>query len=88
MLCGLHAQSTPIRALDQPFDETVEVLVLIPTRSLIFEVIHEKGIIASYTIKNMLEDGLLCEEPKAYQVSLFNNGKAIGLIKYQINWVK
>lgn len=36
VLCGLHAQSTPVKPLGQDFDEKVEVLVLMPKRSLIF----------------------------------------------------
>jgi hypothetical protein len=31
---------------------------------------------------------MLNEQPKAFQVSLFNKDKAIGMIKYQLNWVK
>jgi hypothetical protein len=64
----------------------VEVLVLKPSNSLIFEVVHEKGVLASYTIKNVEE--VLSKEVKAYQVSLFNNERAIGLIKYKLTWVK
>jgi hypothetical protein len=62
------------------------VLVLKPNSSLSFEVVHEKGVLASYTIKNVEE--VLCTEAKAYQVSLFNHEKAIGLIKYKLTWVK
>ena len=50
--------------------------------------VHEKGILGSYTIKNAKEEGALNEEPKAFQVSVFNNEKAVGLIKYQLDWLK
>lgn len=85
---GIHAQSTPVRPLSETFDEVVEVLVLNPASSLTFDVVHEKGILASYTIKNAQEGGALNEQPKAFQVSVFNNDKAVGLIKYQLDWLK
>ena len=85
---GVHAQTTP-ECLDiKKFDETVEVLVLAPDLPMTFEVINDKGIIAMYKIKNISEGGVLKDEPKAYQVSLFNSDKAIGLIKYQLDWLK
>lgn len=31
---------------------------------------------------------MLNTEPKAFQVSLFNHDKAIGMIKYQLDWIK
>ena len=58
--CGLNAQSTPVRPLNEQFDETVEVLALKPNGNLSFEVVHEKGVLASYTIKNIQESGILC----------------------------
>lgn len=85
---GIHAQSTPVRPLDQPFDETVEVLVLAPKTNLTFDVVHDQGVLANYTVKNAEEGGMLNDEPKAFQVSLFNNEKAVGLIKYQLDWLK
>lgn len=85
---GIHAQTTAVRKLAEEFDETVDVLVLSPTMSLTFEVIHEKGIVGLYSIKNIEQGKVLQEQPKAYQVSLFNNDKAIGLIKYKIDWIK
>lgn len=84
----MFAQSTPVRPLDKPFDETVELLVLKPTMNLSFDVVHTQGILATYTIKNAEEGGMLNEQPKAFQVSLFNKDKAIGTIKYQLNWIK
>lgn len=56
--------------------------------NLSFEVVNEEGLIASYTISNIEKSNLLQEQTKAYQVSLFNNDKAVGLIKYQVDWVK
>lgn len=56
--------------------------------NLSFDVVHEKGILATYTIKNLQEAKVLLEDPKAYQVSLFNQGKAVGLIKYQLDWLR
>lgn len=54
--------------------------------SLSFDVVHDQGILANYVIENAQE--VLNEQPKAYQVSLFNNNKAIGNIKYQLDWIK
>lgn len=48
----MFAQSTPVRPLDKPFDETVELLILKPTMNLTFDVVHEQGILATYTVKN------------------------------------
>jgi hypothetical protein len=31
---------------------------------------------------------MLNEQPKAFQVSLFNMEKAVGTIKYQLDWIK
>jgi hypothetical protein len=50
-------------------------------------VVNEEGILAKYTIYDLLKSGLLIEQSKAYQVSLFNNEKAVGTIKYQIDWI-
>ena len=30
---------------------------------------------------------MLIKEAKAYQVSLFNNDKGVGMIKYKIDWI-
>lgn len=56
--------------------------------NLSFEVANDEGLIASYTITNIEKSNLLQENTKAYQVSLFNNDKAVGLIKYQVDWIK
>ena len=56
--------------------------------NLTFDVMHDQGILATYTIENMEKANILVNEPKAYQVSLYNNNKAIGLIKYQLDWIK
>lgn len=56
--------------------------------NLSFDVVHTKGILATYTVKNAQEGGMLNEQSKAFQVSLFNNDKAIGMIKYQLDWIK
>ena len=55
----MFAQSTPVRPLDQPFDETVELIILKPTMNLSFDVVHTQGILATYTIKNAEEGGML-----------------------------
>ena len=47
---GIHAQNTPVRPIDKNFNEAVELLVLNPNKSLSFDVIHEEGILGSYTI--------------------------------------
>ena len=85
---GVHAQSTPVKPLEESFDEVVEVLILHPTKSFTFDVVHDEGILATYTIQNAEEAGMMKEESKAYQVSLFNNEKPVGLIKYQLDWLK
>ena len=41
--------------------------------NLVFEVVNEEGILATYTIYDLEKSGLLICETKAYQVSLFNN---------------
>ncbi len=56
--------------------------------SLTFDVVNAEGILATYTIHNIEKSGLIREQTKAYQVSLFNNDKAAGMIKYQIDWIK
>jgi hypothetical protein len=56
---GFYAQSTPIRSLTEPFDEYVDLLVLHPSMNLSFDIVHEKGILATYTIKNAEEGGML-----------------------------
>ena len=85
---GIYAQTTPLRELGKPFDETLDLIILDPEMSLTFDVVHEKGVLATYTIKNSKEASILNEEAKAYQVSLFNQNKAVGLIKYQLDWLK
>lgn len=56
--------------------------------NLSFDIVHEKGILATYTIPNAQEGHMLPAETKAYQVSVFNNEKAVGLIKYQLDWIR
>lgn len=85
---GIHAQNTPVRPIDKNFNEAVELLVLNPNKSLSFDVIHEEGILGSYTIEDAEKGGVLNEETKAYQVSLFNTEKPVGMIKYQLDWLK
>jgi hypothetical protein len=53
-----------------------------------FDVVCSEGTLAKYTIYNMEQSNLLLPQTKAYQVSLFNQDKAVGTIKYQIDWVK
>ena len=59
-----------------------------PTMNLTFDVVNEEGILATYTIYNLEKSNILQETSKAYQVSLFNNDKSVGLIKYQLDWIK
>lgn len=66
----------------------MELIILKPTLNLTFDVVHTDGILATYTIKNAEEGGVLNENPKAFQVSVFNKDKAIGNIKYQVDWIK
>ena len=56
--------------------------------NLTFDVVNEEGILATYTIYNLEKSNILQETSKAYQVSLFNNDKSVGLIKYQLDWIK
>jgi hypothetical protein len=56
--------------------------------NLSFDVVHTQGVLATYTVKNAEEGGMLNPQPKAFQVSLFNKDKAIGMIKYQLDWLK
>ena len=63
-------------------------MILDPKTNLSFDIVHDQGILATYTIKNIEEAKIIQEETKAYQVSLFNQSKAVGLIKYQIDWIK
>ena len=73
--------------MTQDFDQWIEVLVLAPDLNLEFQVVTEKGVLAQYTIYNLEESGLLVDKTKAYRVSLFNEDKAVGHIKYQIDWI-
>ena len=70
------------------FDETLELLVLSKNGNLDMDVVHTDGVLAKYTIYDLEKSNLLINETKAYQVSLFNKDKAVGTIKYQIDWVK
>ena len=85
---GIHMQSTPEQSLEKDFDYVLELVILLPSMNLSFEVVNDEGLIASYTITNIEKSNLLQEQSKAYQVSLFNNDKAVGLIKYQVDWIR
>jgi hypothetical protein len=50
-------------------------------------VVHTEGILAKFTIYDLEKSGLLIDQTKAYQVSLFNKEKAVGIIKYQVDWI-
>lgn len=56
--------------------------------NLSFDVVHTQGVLATYTIPNAQEGGMLTDQPKAFQVSLFNKDKAVGMIKYQLDLIK
>ena len=70
------------------FDETMELLVLSKNGNLDMDVVHTDGVLAKYTIYDLEKSNLLIGDTKAYQVSLFNKDKAVGTIKYQVDWVK
>ena len=74
--------------MKKEFDATMDLLVLTTNGNLEFDVVHEEGTLAKYTIYDLEKSNLLLGEPKAYQVSLFNKDKAVGTIKYQIDWIK
>ena len=85
---GYYAQNTPVKPLDGKWDEVVELIILKPTMDLSFEVVADEGVLALYSIHNIEQAKLLLKEPHAYQVSLFNKDKAVGNIKYQIDWIQ
>jgi len=63
------------------------LLILTKNGNLEFDVVTDEGILAKYTIYDIEKSGLMIEQTKAYQVSLFNKDKAVGTIKYQIDWI-
>lgn len=65
----------------------MELLVLTKNSNLEFNVVNEEGILAQYTINDLEKSNLLIDQTKAYQVSLFNKDKAVGTIKYQVDWI-
>ena len=85
---GVFAQTSLPWEMDKEFDQRMEVLILGKNLNLDFDVVSDDGILAKYTIYDLEKSGLLLDETKAYQVSLFNNDKAVGTIKYQIDWVR
>ena len=85
---GIFAQSSALWDMKKEFDATMELLVLTKNANLEFDVVHEEGTLAKYTIHDLEKSNLLIGETKAYQVSLFNKDKAVGTIKYQIDWIK
>ena len=50
---GLFAQSSPIWDMSQNFDETLELLILNPKSNLEFDVVHDEGTLAKYTINDV-----------------------------------
>lgn len=84
---GVFAQSSPEWDMAKEFDHDFNLLILLKNGNLEFEVIGEEGILAKYAIYDLEKSGLLLEKAKAYQVSLFNQEKAVGTIKYQVEWV-
>jgi hypothetical protein len=84
---GIFSQSSALWDMKKDFDETLELLVLSTHANLEFDVVHEEGILAQYSIYDLEKSNLLISQVKAYQVSLFNKDKAVGTIKYQIEWV-
>ena len=73
--------------MSKEFDQTMELLVLTKNSNLEFNVVNEEGILAQYTINDLEKSNLLIDQTKAYQVSLFNKDKAVGTIKYQVDWI-
>jgi hypothetical protein len=84
---GIFAQSSPDWDMSKEFDHDYDLLVLQKNANLEFDVINAEGTLAKYTIYDIEKSGLLLEKTKAYQVSLFNQEKAVGTIKYQVDWV-
>ena len=46
-----------------------------------------EGVLAKYVISDLEKSGLLIDQTKAYQVSLFNGSQTVGSIKYQVDWI-
>ena len=84
---GIFAQSSEPWDMSKEFDQTMELLVLTKNANLEFNVVNEEGILAQYTINDLEKSNLLINQTKAYQVSLFNKDKAVGTIKYQVDWI-
>ena len=84
---GIFAQSSEPWDMSKEFDQTMELLVLTKNSNLEFNVVNEEGILAQYTINDLEKSNLLIDQTKAYQVSLFNKDKAVGTIKYQVDWI-
>ena len=84
---GIYAQSSTLWDMKKDFDQTLELLVLSKNGNLEFDIVHEEGVLAKYTIYDLEKSNLLIDQTKAYQVSLFNKDKAVGAIKYQIDWL-
>lgn len=84
---GIFAQSSEPWDMSKEFDQTMELLVLTKNANLEFNVVNEEGILAQYTINDLEKSNLLIDQTKAYQVSLFNKDKAVGTIKYQVDWI-
>ena len=84
---GVFAQTSLEWEMDKDFDQRMEVLVLAKNLNLDFDVVSDDGILAKYTIYDLEKSGLLIDDVKAYQVSLFNGDKAVGTIKYQVEWI-
>lgn len=84
---GVYAQSSLLWDMKEEFDQSLELLVLLKNGNLEFDIVHDDGVLGKYTIYDLEKSNLLLEKTKAYQVSLFNRDKAVGTIKYQIDWL-
>lgn len=58
---GVFAQSTPMHELGGEFDESLEMILLQPNLNLTLDVVHEEGVLATYTIYELEKSGVLKE---------------------------
>jgi len=56
---GIYAQSSTTWDMATEFDQTLELLVLMKNGNLEFDVVHEEGVLAKYTIYDIEKSNLL-----------------------------
>lgn len=56
---GVYSQSSQMWEMKDNFDETLEILLLNKNGNLDFDIVHDEGILAKYTIYDVEKSGLL-----------------------------